>query len=75
MLRERLREMYVELERLLESELSAAYPRSRPAARRQVAYGIVCLAGMNESLIELGMPADRAGAARACAEQLVASLG
>jgi AcrR family transcriptional regulator len=75
LLRERLREMYLELERLLASELAEAYPRSRPAARRRVAYGIVCLAGMNESLIELGMPADRAGAARACAEQLVASLG
>jgi AcrR family transcriptional regulator len=73
-LRERLREIYVELERLLESELSAAYPTSRRAARRQVAYGIVCLAGMNESLIELGMPADRSRAARACAEHLVASL-
>ena len=74
-LRERLREMYRELERLLDSELAAAYPRSQPAARRQVAYGIVCLAGMNESLIELGMPPGRSRAARACAEQLVASLG
>ena len=74
-LRERLRGMYQELERLLASELAGAYPRSRPAARRQVAYGIVCLAGMNESLIELGMPPGRSRAARACAEQLVASLG
>jgi AcrR family transcriptional regulator len=73
-LRERLREMYQELERLLASELAGAHPRSRPAARRQVAYGIVCLAGMNESLIDLGMPPDRSRAARACAEQLVASL-
>jgi AcrR family transcriptional regulator len=73
-LRDGLREMYLELEDLLDAELAAAYPRSDPVRRRRAAYGIVCLAGMNESLTDLGFPADRSSAAEACAELLVGSL-
>ncbi len=73
-LRERLREMYLELEHLLDSELAAAHPGSEPAARRRTAYGILCLAGMDESLADLGFPPDRTASAKACAEQLIASL-
>jgi len=74
-LRDGLRFIYLELEDLLDAKLLAAYPRARPKVRRRVAYGIVCLAGMNESLADLGFPTDRSDAARACARSLVASLG
>lgn len=73
-LRGLLREMYLELEHILDAELAAAYPDSDPTARRRVAYAILCLAGMNRSLVELGFPADRPDAARKVAEQLVDSL-
>ncbi len=74
-LHEGLRDIYMELEDLLDAKLLAAYPRSERAARRRAAYGIVCLAGMNESLTDLGFPTDRPDAARACAQLLIASLG
>ena len=60
--------------RLVDTELAAAHPGSEPTARRRTAYGILCLAGMNESLADLGFPADRTASAKACAEQLIASL-
>jgi AcrR family transcriptional regulator len=75
MLRGGLRDIYLELEDLLDAKMLAAYPSSEPAARRRAAYGIVCLAGMDESLTDLGFPKDRQHAARACAQLLVASLG
>jgi AcrR family transcriptional regulator len=70
----RLREMYLEFEHLLDAELAAAYPDAEPPARRRVAYGILCLAGMNRSLVELGFPADRSTVALACAKQLIDTL-
>jgi len=73
-LRARLREMYLELEHLLDAELAAARPRALPTERRWVAYAVMCLAGMNRSLIELGFPSERSRGARACAEELIATL-
>ena len=70
-----LREMYLELEHLLDAELASSKPGADPQERRRVAYGILCLAGMHRSLAEVGFPADRGPAARACAQELVASLG
>ena len=70
-----LREMYLELEHLLDAELASSKPGADPQERRRVAYGIICLAGMHRSLADIGFPADRGPAARACAHQLVASLG
>ena len=73
-LRERLREMYLELERLLASALAGAYPGS--ATGRATAGGIRHrLPGRDERVAHrAGDAADRSGAARACAKQLVASL-
>jgi hypothetical protein len=73
-LRGLLREMYLEIEHLLDAEIAAARPAADPKARRHVAYGILCLAGMNGSLSELGFPADRSAGARACADELIAAL-
>ena len=73
-LRGLLREMYLEFEHLLDSELAATYPLSEPARRRQVAYAILCLAGMHSSLAGLGFPADRHDAARASAQDLASTL-
>ena len=73
-LRGLLREMYLEFEHLLDAELAAAYPRVEPAQRRQVAYAILCLAGMHSSLAELGFPVDRAIAARRSAQLLIDTL-
>ena len=70
-----LREMYLELEHLLDAELASFQPGADPQERRRVAYGILCLAGMHRSLADVGFPADRGPAAKACAQQLVASLG
>ena len=70
-----LREMYLELERLLDAELASSKPAADPQERRRVAYGIICLAGMHRSLADIGFPADRGPAASACAQLLVASLG
>jgi AcrR family transcriptional regulator len=70
-----LREMYLELEHLLDAELASSKPEADPQERRRVAYGILCLAGMHRSLSDVGFPTDRGRAARACAQQLVASLG
>ena len=74
-LRGLLREMYLELEHLLDAELASSKPGADPHERRRVAYGILCLAGMHRSLADVGFPADRGPAAKACAHQLVASLG
>jgi hypothetical protein len=73
-LRGLLREMYRELEHLLDAEVAAARPRADPGERRRVTYGILCIAGMNASLLDLGFPGNRASAARACAEWLLATL-
>ena len=70
-----LREMYLELEHLLDAELASSYPGADPHERRRVAYGILCLGGMHRSLADVGFPADRGSAARACVQQLVATLG
>ena len=70
-----LREMYLELERLVDAELASSNPAADPQERRRVAYGIICLAGMHRSLADIGFPADRGSAAKACAQLLVASLG
>jgi AcrR family transcriptional regulator len=74
-LRTLLREMYLEWEHLLDADLAAAYPDADPARRRQVAYAILCLAGMHGSLAELGFPDDRRMAAAASARLLAGSLG
>ena len=73
-LRALLREMYLEFEHLLDAELAAAYPHAERAERRQVAYAILCLAGMHSSLAELGFPVDRAIAARRSAQLLIDTL-
>jgi AcrR family transcriptional regulator len=70
----RLREMYLGFEHLLEVEIASAHPAADPAARRRVAYGILCLAGTNGSLAALGFPKDRSTAARACADRLLSDL-
>ncbi len=74
MLRVLLREMYLEFEHLLDSELAATYPDAEPARRREVAYSILCLAGMHGSLADLGFPANRRAAVTASAHRLVATL-
>jgi AcrR family transcriptional regulator len=69
-----LREMYLALEHLFAEELAAAFPGADPEARHRVAYAILCLAGMDSSLSELGFPADRHRFARSTAESLLAEL-
>ena len=69
-----LREMYLELEHLLDTELATARPAAVPLERRHAAYGILCLVGMHRSLVDVGFPPDRGLAARTCADRLVAAL-
>jgi len=69
-----LREMYLELEHLLDAQMASAYPNAEPAARRRTAYAILCLAGTSGSLTALGFPRDRSAAARASADRLLEDL-
>jgi AcrR family transcriptional regulator len=69
-----LREMYLELEHLLDAEIASAYPSAEPSTRRRAAYSILCLAGTNGSLVALGFPRDRSIAARTSAERLLDDL-
>lgn len=73
-LRDDLREMYLELEHLLDSELASARPDANPSRRRGVAYGILCLVGMHRSLVDVGFPSERGSMARTCAQELVDTL-
>jgi AcrR family transcriptional regulator len=69
-----LREMYLELEHLLDAQIASAYPNADLSTRRRVAYAILCLAGMNGSLTAIGFPHDRSIGVRASADRLLRDL-
>jgi AcrR family transcriptional regulator len=69
-----LRDAYLELERTLDVELAAAFPRAKPAKRRAVAFGLMGLVFSTSDFLAIGFPEDRRDAARTAVESLIGSL-
>jgi AcrR family transcriptional regulator len=74
-IRKMLRAHYRRIQRLLDRELAAAYPKADPRQRNAVAYGVLCIAGMDDSMRELGLQEARAGQGRRAADRLLSTLG
>lgn len=56
------------------ADLRQAYPQASAERCRQVAYALICMAEMHESLIWLGLDGSHNAAARAAAEALIRTL-
>jgi AcrR family transcriptional regulator len=69
-----LHDVYAEFEHTIDAALAAELPEADPRARRQVAFGILCLAFSAPDFQTMGFPADRRRAGREAARRLVDSL-
>lgn len=58
----------------LAGDLIDAYPASREAQCKKVAYGIICLSMMNDSMMWLGLDPSFDKSARDCASDLLRTL-
>ncbi|HYF62206.1 MAG TPA: TetR family transcriptional regulator [Herpetosiphonaceae bacterium] len=56
------------------ADLERSYPQAPPGRCRQIAYAVICMAEMHESLMWLGMDRGYNAAARAAAETLIGTL-
>ena len=66
--------MFESMIELLSADLRQTYPQAPPERCRQVAYALICMAEMHESLIWLGLDRSYNAAARAAAEALIHTL-
>jgi AcrR family transcriptional regulator len=73
--RRRVLSLYLEFERLIRSAIDADHPRAKAALRRDVAYGLLCLADANSTFTSIGIDPAHGRRARGLARALVARLG
>jgi AcrR family transcriptional regulator len=72
--KQRLAAMIEQITHAIAATLARLFPAAEPAARYQVAYGLLCLSQTHESLLWLGLDAHHTAAARTSAAQLIATL-